>query len=204
MAKIRRRAARCTETNPTSIHMRIHALLAALVAMLLAAAPAAAQPGPDVHPGLQVLREREQRPLELLMEVREELRLTDPQVVRLRQIATRLEETNRPLRRQLVAEHARWREQRRLELERMSPAQRSAELRRIRRMPHPPVPPPLRPLVHRIRGNVHAAVQEAGTVLTPEQKVRARQLLRERAVERRERRHRGRHDRGPGMHGGRP
>lgn len=184
--------------------MRIHALLAAFLAVLLAAAPAAAQPGPDVHPGLQVLRDREQRPLELLMDVRAELNLTEPQMVRLRQIATRLEQTNRPLRRQLVAEHARWREQRRLELERMTPAQRRAEWRRIRRNPHPPVPPPLRPLVNRIRGNVQAAVQEAGTVLTPEQKVRARQLLRERAAERRERRHRPHPAGGRGPHGDRP
>lgn len=184
--------------------MRIHALLATLVTVLMAAAPAAAQPGADVHPELQVLRESEQRPLELLMDVRDELHLTDPQVVRLRQIATRLEETNRPLRRQLVAEYGRWREQRRVELERMTPAERRAEWRRIRRMPHPPVPPPLRPLVNRIRGNIHAAVQEASTVLTPEQKVHARQLLRERAAERRERRHRGRFDGGPGPHGGRP
>lgn len=182
--------------------MRIHALLAAAAALLLAAAPAAAQPGPGGHPGLQVLRETEQRPLELLMDVRDELQLTDPQVVRLRQIATRLEQTNRPLRRQLVAEYGRWREQRRMELERMSPAQRRAELRRARRHPQPPVPEPLRPLVRQIRGNVQAAVQEAGTVLTPQQKVRARELLRERRAERMERRRRGHGGRGP--HGGPP
>jgi Spy/CpxP family protein refolding chaperone len=182
--------------------MRIHALLAAAAALLLAAAPAAAQPGPGGHPGLQVLRETEQRPLELLMDVRDELQLTDTQVARLRQIALRLEQTNRPLRRQLVAEHGRWREQRRMELERMSPAQRRAELRRARRHPQPPVPEPLRPLVRQIRGNVQAAVLEAGTVLTPQQKVRARELLRERRAERMDRRRRGHGGRGP--HGGPP
>jgi len=46
------------------------------------------------------------------------------------------------------------------------------------------VPDELRPLVQRIRGNVVAARREAGTVLTPRQKARARQLLRERRQDR--------------------
>ncbi|HET7229329.1 MAG TPA: hypothetical protein VFJ16_04970 [Longimicrobium sp.] len=172
--------------------MRIHTLLAAFAALLLAVAPAAAQAEPGGQPGLQVLRESELRPLEQLMAVRDELQLTDPQVARLRQIAIRLEQTNRPLRRQLFEEYGRWREQRRLELERMTPAQRQAELRRIRAMGEPPVPPPLRPLVARIRGNMRHALREAGTVLTPGQKARARELVREHRAGRRGPMRRGR------------
>jgi len=165
----------------TLIHMRIHPLLAAAAALLLATAPAAAQePEADGQPGLQVLRESEQRPLEQLMAVRDQLQLSDPQVARLRQIAIQLEQTNRPLRRQLFFEYRRWREQRRVELERMTPAQRDAELRRIQAMGDPPVPPPLRPLVAQIRGNIRGALQDAGRVLTPAQKARARELVRER------------------------
>jgi len=161
--------------------MRIHPLLAAAAALLLATAPAAAQePEADGQPGLQVLRESEQRPLEQLMAVRDQLQLSDPQVARLRQIAIQLEQTNRPLRRQLFFEYRRWREQRRVELERMTPAQRDAELRRIQAMGDPPVPPPLRPLVAQIRGNIRGALQDAGRVLTPAQKARARELVRER------------------------
>lgn len=174
-----------------SIHMRIHPLLAPAAALLLAVAPAAAQEPPaGAQPGLQMLRESEQRPLDQLMAVRTELQLTDPQVARLRQIALRLEQTNRPLRRQLFVEYRHWREQRRVELERMTPAQRQAELHRVQAMGDPPVPPPLRPLVARIRHNVRGALREAGTVLTPAQKARARELVRER----------GRHGMGAGQH----
>jgi len=162
------------------IHTRFRALLLAAAALLVALAPAAAQPGPHGDPGLHELRQTEQRPLELLMQVRDELRLTDAQVVRLRGIAGRLEETNRPLRRQLVAEYGRWREQRRARLERMTPAQRRAELRHARGGRRADVPPPLRPLVGQIRGNVREAMQEAAEVLTPAQRARARELIQER------------------------
>lgn len=165
--------------------MRIHPLLGAAAALLLAAVPAAAQePAPGGQPGIEVLRESEQRPLEQLMAVRDELQLTDPQVARLRQIAIQLEQTNRPLRRQLFLEYRRWREERRVELERMTPAQRDAELRRVQAMGDPPVPPRLQPLVRQIRGNVGMAMREAGRVLTPAQKARVREMVRERRQQR--------------------
>jgi hypothetical protein len=66
----------------------------------------------------------------------------------------------------------------------MTPEQRQAELARVRAQGRPPVPEELRPLVQRIRGNVAGARREAGTVLTPRQKARARQLLRERRQDR--------------------
>lgn len=194
------------------IHMRIPRLVA-LAAALLMAAPgvARAQPGPGPGPGqqpeLQVLRESEQQPLERLMAVRNELQLTDPQVARLRQIAGRLEETNRPLRRQLFAEYQRWRAQRRDELERMTPAERAAEMRRVQENGPPPPPESLRPLINRIRGNMRMAVREAGGVLTPAQRARARELVRERQAERRMGgQGMGRHPRfgGGRMRGGRP
>jgi Spy/CpxP family protein refolding chaperone len=152
----------------------------AAAALLLAAAPAAAQPGgpplgaPD---GPQPMRQEEMRPMDALLDVRQELQLTDPQVTRLQQIAQRLEQTNRPLRQRLAVEWARWREQRRQELERMTPAERSAELERLQGMGRPPVPEPLRPLVAQMRMNVGAALREAGGVLTPRQKARMRQLM---------------------------
>ena len=186
--------------------MRIHRLLTCAAALLLAVAPSAlrAQEVADGQPGLQVLRESERRALDQLLAVRGELQLTDAQVVRLQGIADRLEETNRPLRRQLFTEYRRWREQRRVELERMTPAQRDAELRRIRETGPPPVPQPLRPLVQQIRGNMRQALREAGTVLTPGQRQRARQMIRAHAAERRNGRMGPRGRWGGRLRGGRP
>ena len=158
--------------------MRWSRLLA--VALLLGAAPAAAQEDGPPARGAEMLARREQRPFDLLMEVRGELGLSDAQVGRLQAIAARLEETNRPVREELVRRWQAVREERRAALMRMTPEQRRAELRRIREQGPPPVPESLRPLVQRMRGNIGAAMREAGTVLTPGQKARARALIRER------------------------
>ena len=158
--------------------MRWSRLLAA--ALLLGAAPAAAQEDGPPARGAEMLARREQRPFDLLMEVRGELGLSDAQVGRLQAIAARLEETNRPVREELVRRWQAVREERRAALMRMTPEQRRAELRRIRGQGPPPVPESLRPLVQRMRGNIGAAMREAGTVLTPRQKARARALVRER------------------------
>ncbi|HEX6746274.1 MAG TPA: hypothetical protein VF092_03085 [Longimicrobium sp.] len=162
--------------------MKIHPLLPAVLALLLAISPVAAQTGgaAQLQPGAELLEEHEQRPLETLMEVRRELNLTDAQMARLQQIAVRLNETNRPLREELFRQWQAYREERRAELLRMTPEQRQAELARIRAQGRPPVPPELRPLVQRIRGNIAGAMREAGTVLTPQQKARARELVRAR------------------------
>jgi hypothetical protein len=172
--------------------MRSNLLLAA-AALLLGAAPAAAQDAAAPARGAEMLDRREQRPLDLLMEVRGELGLSDAQVARLQSIAGRLEETNRPLREELLRRWQAVREERRAELMRMTPEQRQAELRRVRQQGPPPVPESLRPLVQRMRRNIAGAMREAGTVLTPEQKARARALVRER---------RGGGQMGPGMRGG--
>jgi hypothetical protein len=174
--------------------MRWNPLLAAVAALLLGAAPAAAQDAAAPPRGAEMLDRREQqRPLDLLMEVRGELGLSDAQVARLQSIAGRLEETNRPLREELLRRWQAVREERRAELMRMTPEQRQAELRRIREQGPPPVPESLRPLVQRMRRNIAGAMREAGTVLTPGQKARARALVRER---------RGGGQMGPGMRGG--
>jgi len=166
--------------------MRIHPVLLTLCALLLAASPAAAQPalGQQQPGAAEVLEPNDQRPFEALMQVRDELQLSDAQVSRLQQIALRLEATNRPLREELVRRWQAYRGQRRTELLRMTPEQRQAELARVRTQGPPPVPDELRALAQRIRGNIAGAKREAGTVLTPGQKARARELLRERRGER--------------------
>ena len=156
--------------------MKVRYLAAGL--MLLAAAPAAAQAGGDPALAAEVMEEREQRPFDLLFQARYELGLTPDQVTRLQAIAARLDETNRPLRAELARQWAEVREQRRAELLRMTPAERRAELRRIRELGPPPVPESMRPLVQRVRQNIGAAMREAGNVLTPGQKQRVRAMVR--------------------------
>ncbi|MBV9108602.1 MAG: hypothetical protein JO306_04245 [Gemmatimonadetes bacterium] len=163
--------------------MKIRPILLAPFALLLAISPMGVQAA-RAQTGDEPLAQQEQRPLETLMEVRQELQLTDAQMSQLQQIALRLDATNRPLRQELVRRWQAYREQRRTELLRMSPAERQAELERIRAQQdeqgRPPVPAELQPLVRQIRGNIAMAMREAGTVLTPAQKARARELVRAR------------------------
>jgi hypothetical protein len=155
--------------------MKVRFLAAALA--LLAAVPAAAQQGADPLAN-DVLEEREQRPFDALLQARQDLRLTPDQVTRIEAIASRLDETNRPLRAELVRLWQAEREQRRAELMRMTPAERRAELRRVRAMGRPPVPENMRPLVQRIRRNIADAMGEAGNVLTPNQRQQVREMVR--------------------------
>jgi hypothetical protein len=157
--------------------MKLHTLLLA-AALLLGTAPLAAQAGGAPPPG-ELPGQMEDRPFARLLELRDQLELSDAQVGRLALIGARLEETNRPLRAELLRQWQAWREQRRAELLRMSPAAREQELRRLREEGPPPLPENLRPLAQSIRRNVAGAVREAGGVLTPRQKMRARQLMRE-------------------------
>lgn len=160
--------------------MKVRFLAAGL--MLLAAAPVAAQGGGQQPQQLDgaVIEEREQRPFDLLLERRQELGLSPDQVTRLQAIAARLEETNRPLREELVRRWQAEREQRRAELMRMTPEERRAELRRLRENGPPPVPESMRPLMQRVRQNIGAAMREAGGVLTPGQKAQVRRMVGER------------------------
>lgn len=155
-----------------------HLTLALAMLLLLAAAPAAAQQGGGVRaPAAEAVDEQEDRPFDLLMQARAELGLSDEQVARLREIAVRLERANQPLRERLQMQTVRFREQRRAELERMTPAERRAELRRVRQEGPPPLPPAMRAVVFRMRQNIAASRREAARVLTPEQKERARVLI---------------------------
>lgn len=160
--------------------MRGHSLLIPFAALALSALPLAAQGGVQPNDPGDAVEQREQRPFDALMDARAELGLSDQQVSRLQAIAARLEETNRPYREQLVREWQAVREQRRQELLRMTPEERRAELQRVREQGPPPLPESLRPLAQRIRANIAGAMREAGTVLTPAQKARAREMIRAR------------------------
>lgn len=167
-----------------------HHLLLALVAALSAAAPAAvrAQDG-AAPPAWGPAAEREgAMPFAVLLRHRGELRLSRAQVARLEAVGRALEERNRPLRQQLRRQREEFVERRRAQVGRLSPEQRRDTLRRLReeRARGEGLPPQMRPVVERMRANTRRAMEEAQGVLTPEQKRRARALVRER-VEARER-----------------
>ncbi|HEX6911924.1 MAG TPA: hypothetical protein VF142_16085, partial [Longimicrobium sp.] len=85
---------------------------------------------------------------------------------------------NAPLRRQLMARHDRWRAERRAQLERMTPAQRRAELRRLREQPAGQrVPPDMQPVVRQMHVNIEEAMHQAQGVLTAQQRIQARRIL---------------------------
>ncbi|HET6764296.1 MAG TPA: hypothetical protein VFH27_11510 [Longimicrobiaceae bacterium] len=115
---------------------------------------------------------------EFLREHRAELRITEQQAERLREIADGVQRTNAPLRAQLRRERAAFLAQRRAELMRMSPAERQAELARLQ-AEGGRVPPAWGPLLRQMRENQRGAMQQAQAVLTREQKQRARELIRE-------------------------
>lgn len=178
---------------------------------LLAAAPAAAQqtgrPGADsARGGRWEHGGRQHRPaFQGLLAHRQELQLTDAQVARLQEIGRRLDERNRPIHEQLRAHHEQFKAQRRAQMERLTPEQRRDTLRRLReeRARGEGLPREMKPVVERMRANTRRAMEEAQRVLTPEQKRRARALVRERRelreeVQRERRRERGPRPRGDG------
>jgi hypothetical protein len=147
----------------------------ALMLAIGAAAPLAAQPGGE-NP--EAALRAAHRPFESLMRFREELRLSEQQMARLQSIRTQLEQQNAPLRERLVAQHERWRAERRAQLERMTPEQRRAELRRLRGQPAGQrVPADMQPLVRQMRVNIEEAMHQAQGVLTAEQRLQARRIL---------------------------
>ncbi|HEU0299378.1 MAG TPA: hypothetical protein VFR37_07990 [Longimicrobium sp.] len=149
----------------------------ALAALLAAAAavPAAAQPGEQ--PPFR--EDAARQPFDALLRHRTELQLSADQVRRIETIGRQLEERNAPLRDRLAHETRRWREERRAQLERMTPRERRAELRRMRlHRGEPPVPEALRPTVHQMRVNINDAMHQAQGVLSAEQRVRAQDLMR--------------------------
>ncbi|HET6229383.1 MAG TPA: hypothetical protein VFE05_04835 [Longimicrobiaceae bacterium] len=156
----------------------IHRMLLGL-ALAAAPLPLAAQggAGPDVDAA-------DPRPFALLHEHAAELNLSAAQVSRLEAIARRLEAQNGPLREQLRRQMADFRQERRAAFQRLTPEQRRDTLARLRderlQGHRADVPEPMRPTVGQMRRNLQAAMQEAQGVLTPQQKARARQLIRAR------------------------
>jgi hypothetical protein len=149
----------------------------ALAAALTVAAPLAAQSG-----GAEAPAQREQaqrRPFDALFRHRAELGLSDAQLRQIEAVRARLEERNAPLRQELAARTRQMRAERRTQLERMTPEERRRELQRLRRLPADQrVPADVRPVVRQMRVNIEEATHQAQGVLTPEQRVRARELLR--------------------------
>ncbi|MBV9772974.1 MAG: hypothetical protein JO040_03450 [Gemmatimonadetes bacterium] len=125
-------------------------------------------------------RKPEHRPFALLLDHRQELGLSADQVARLQAIARRLEERNQPLREQLRRQREAYFAARRAQIARLSPEARRDTLRRLqgeRGKPHP-IPAEMRPIVEQMRAHTHDAMEDAETVLTSEQKERARALYR--------------------------
>jgi hypothetical protein len=145
-------------------------------------------------------------PLDRLLRHRAELQLTDAQVRQLQAIRERLDAQNAPLRQRLTAQSQRFRTERRQQLERMSPEERRAELRRLRQQRAAErVPADMQPVVRQMRVNIEEAMHQAQGVLTAEQRVRAREILRREVRTVRESRVRGeRRLRRPGAEGRRP
>jgi hypothetical protein len=158
----------------------------ALALSLSAAAPLAAQPGRDTMDAETAQENAARRPFDALLRHRAELELSDGQVRQLQTIRERLEQRNAPLRAQLVERGERWRAERRTQLERMTPQQRRQELRRLRQTPAGQrVPADMQPLVRQMRVNIEEATHEAQGVLTAEQRLRVREILRREVRERR-------------------
>ena len=155
-------------------------LLVPVLVATAAAAPLRAQPARDSAAAAGFREDAARRPFDALLRHRGELRLSAQQVRQIESVARRLEERNAPLRERLVHEHRRWREERRTQLERMSPGERRRELRRLRerRGAGEQVPEPLRPVVREMLVNIEQAIHDAQGVLTAEQRLQARQILR--------------------------
>lgn len=160
----------------------------ALVLAATAAAPLAAQqpPARERADRVGVRQDADRRPFDALLRHRVELQLTDDQVRRIEAIGQRLQAQNAPLRQRLVEQTREWRQERRTQVERMTPEQRREELRRLRQEGRGrTVPPDMQPLVQQMRVNINEAMHQAQSVLTAEQRVRAQQVLRrERTVRR--------------------
>jgi Spy/CpxP family protein refolding chaperone len=155
--------------------------LTLMAALMAAPAPAFAQQQPTT-PRVEGEAHRHgpaQRPaFGFLFQHRAELGLTDQQMARLQQIAQRLEQQNQPLLQQLRDAGIPVRPERRDGVRDMTTEQRS-ELR-TKLEAH-------RPTLVQLRQNTDQAMQEARTVLTPEQQERMRELMRQRAAEMRQR-----------------
>lgn len=110
-------------------------------------------------------------PVEMLLRERQELGLTPEQVTQLEEIGRRMDALNRPLVTQLVEIRRRFQVEPGTPRSEMTPEQREAFQRALEEA---------RPLIHQIREHNHAAMEEVRAVLTPEQRLQVREMLRER------------------------
>jgi len=152
---------------------------------LVASAPVAAQTGGtgnDTPRAGRWQQGREARPpFQRLVALRQELQLTDAQVARIQEIGQRLQQRNAPLRAQLATQSEQFKAQRRAQMERLSPEARRDTLRSLRQdgRRRRQVPESMRVPMQQMRENTRAAMDEVQTVLTPQQKERARALMRQ-------------------------
>jgi hypothetical protein len=107
--------------------------------------------------------------VEKLIRHRADLQLSTEQVARLQEIDARMRERNRPYVQKLLELRHGSHFDPHVRREEMTPQQRAEFDRRVAEV---------RPLLERIRENNRAAMKEVGSVLTPEQKTRLRDLLR--------------------------
>lgn len=180
---------------------------------LVASAPAAAQSGRAgndtaragrwQHRGEQGHEARP--PFQRLVALRQELQLTDAQVARVQEIGQRLQQRNAPLRAQLATQSEQFKAQRRAQMERLSPEARRDTLRTLRqRGRRRDVPESMRAPMQQMRENTRAAMQEVQSVLTPQQKERAGELMRREHGRRGDEGQRGRGGRRGGREGKEP
>jgi hypothetical protein len=149
--------------------------VAVLLAFVLTAVPAAAQGpgrGPGPIPGQGPVRLQDgapgRGPVELLLERRGPLALSDVQVAELEAIAAGLRQRNEPLIRELLARRQELRALQGLRPRNMTQGQRELLARHAARA---------RPLMEQVRRNNHRAMEQVGAVLTPAQRVEVRAWL---------------------------
>jgi hypothetical protein len=150
--------------EPTRLPLRA-LLLALCVAACAMPAAAGAQPLPG-----DPLR---QRPLELLLEARETLGLTAAQVARLEEVKVRLDARNEPLVERLLVLRAAW-QQERMALRLAGAAGESERLAELRQRSQQ--------LLHEIEFGHRAAMMRVSRLLTPEQRLLLREMVRERRI----------------------
>lgn len=175
--------------------MRRDILAALAVAVLVLPATADAQTPPERR-GASEQRPRADRmgmpagdPAARILELRDQLGLTEAQAAQIGEIQARLQEQNAPLLEQLSAA----RDSMRTKAEQMTPEQREAMRERMRaarqdrsagprqrpgsaQPTRPDMPAELRPVMEQLRTNTRNAAQQIRAVLTAEQQEKLREL----------------------------
>lgn len=141
-------------------------MLALLAALALPFELAAQQRGGD--PGRRHLHEVDRGPVENLLRNREALRLSEEQVVRIREIGVRLDEQNRPYVQRLMA----LRREVKAKLEAQPDLAREEREAMVRTSFEA-----ARPSLEQIHQNNRAAMRELGALLAPEQKSTLKEIL---------------------------